>query len=724
MALSMMKEDSFWTSAKPVCSQQTVPPLRRERKSVRPVWPENLDTLNVLSQRLRFQALAFLGSFLAFCLELAAAKLLLPRFGGSAYVWTGAMMFFQGLLLLSYLYGRRARLHPRAHAAALMIPFLFLPLSLPGWAAHPDPFVELLRSLALSVGPPFFMLSTTVVIAQSWLMRSSCAEKSDGYFLFAASNAGAAGALLAYPLIIEPLLSLPGQGWLWRGIYALYAALCLSCLPEADAPVSEPSAGGRAPSARERALWLLLSAAPCAALLAATNLLSMDFAAVPLLWTAPLAVYLLTFVLNFKREPWYPENLNRSMLPLFAAFIALFLVPAGLAFWHARDSSAAQILSRMLDLGKFGYVLFALFALSMIFHRSLAAARPASERAMTGYYSWIAAGGLFGSALVGLAVPYLGRNVGATALDWAAVGSVAVAAILARDWEQIRPYRKTAAALAALAVAVVASVTSAARRPGTVHSLRNFYGVYSVRDEGGVRILFHGNTEHGAQSLDPAREDEPLSYYGFASPLGEAADALGARWTSIGVVGLGAGSIAAYGRRGMTMDFYELDPDVAAIAERWFTHLRRSESSVRVILGDGRLSLESGEGPAYDALILDAFSSGAPPVHLLTEEAFASYLRRLKPGGVILCHISNRYLDLRPVLAAAARDLGLSAAAKRQLSARGEGSVASLWVAVSGDSAAIARLIERRGWRDLSTQTRRTAAWTDRHASLLPALSL
>ncbi len=681
-------------------------------------------TLSGLPQRLRFQALAFLGSFLAFCLELAAAKLLLPRFGGSAYVWTGAMMFFQALLLAAYLYGRRARLHPRAHAVALAIPFFFLPLALPAAPAASAPFAELFLALLLSVGPPFFVLSTTVVVAQSWLMRTSCAERADGYFLFAASNAGAACALVAYPLAIEPLLALSAQGWLWRGLYAAYAALCFFCAPRGPAPA--PSSSGPAPSPRQRALWLLLSAAPCAALLAATNLLSLDFAAVPLLWTAPLATYLLTFVLNFKREPWYPERLNRAMLPAFAFWLALCLVPFGLAFWFAQDATPAQILSRALDVGKFGYMLFALFALCMIFHRSLAVARPSSERAMAEYYSWIAAGGLFGSVLIALAVPFLGRGVGAVALDWAAVAAAAVAAILARDWEQVVANRKATAALGVLALTVAGAIGAAGTRSGAVYSLRNFYGVYSVRDEEGVRSMFHGNTEHGMQFLDPARQDEPLSYYGYDSPLGEAWQALGARWTTVSVVGLGAGSLAAYGRPGMAMDFYELDPDVAVIAERSFTYLSRSASTVRVVTGDGRLSLERAEGASYDGLILDAFSSGSIPIHLLTKEAFASYLGRLKPDGVILVHVSNRYLDLRPVLGAAARDLGLSAAAKRQLSAGvpGGGSVPSVWVAVSRDAAAIDTLVEKRGWRALGVGPSRAAAWTDQHASLLPALAL
>ncbi|MEQ1917991.1 MAG: fused MFS/spermidine synthase, partial [Elusimicrobiota bacterium] len=250
--------------------------------------------------------------------------------------------------------------------------------------------------------------------------------------------------------------------------------------------------------------------------------------------------------------------------------------------------------------------------------------------------------------------------------------------------------------------------------------------IYSVRDLDGVRALYHGNTEHGMQFLDPARQAEPLSYYGFSSPLGEASDTLGSGWRSVGVVGLGAGSLAAYGRRGMAMDFYELDPDVARIAERWFTHLRLSSATIRVVTGDGRLSLDRADGAVYDALILDAFSSGAVPIHLLTKEAFTVYLRRLKPDGVILLHVSNRYLDLRPVLAATARDMGLSVAAKRRLSAgpAESGEVPSVWVAISRDATAIGKLVEKKGWRVLNAGTSRATAWTDQHASLLPALAL
>jgi len=268
---------------------------------------------------------------------------------------------------------------------------------------------------------------------------------------------------------------------------------------------------------------------------------------------------------------------------------------------------------------------------------------------------------------------------------------------------------------------MVTAVTMAGSRAGNVYSLRNFYGVYSVRDQEGVRWFFHGNTDHGMQFISPERQHEPLAYYSFASPLGEAWGALGSKWRSVGVVGLGAGSIAAYGSKGMDMDFFELDPDVGTIALKLFSHLQLSPARIRIVTGDARLSLARADDASYDALILDAFNSGSVPIHLLTTDAFKVYLSRLKPDGVILLHVSNRYLDLRPVLGAAAQDLGLAAAGKRQaFNGVDDGKVPSVWVAVSRDRPAIVRLITNNGWQPL---TARGSAWTDRHASLLPALA-
>lgn len=655
-----------------------------------------------MKTRRRFAALAFLGSFLGFGLELSAAKLLLPRLGGSAFVWTGAATVFQALLLLAYLYARRARANPALHLAIAGVPLLFFPFALPAPAS--GPVAELLRSLLLTAGPAFFLVSTTVVVAQTWL------GEDDAYHLYAASNAGAFAALFAYPFLIEPLLSLSAQSRLWLFLYAAWGALLASSAPSAVSPEAET---GRAATRRERLQWFLLSAAPCAAMLAATNQLALNFAAVPLLWVLPLAAYLLTLVLNFKKNPWYPEKLNQLLLPV-AVLVALF---AGAALWLG-----SGILAAALDLGKFAYLLFALFALCMIFHRSLAARRPDSGRAMASYYAWMAAGGLAGSFAVSVLVPTLGRSIPGSALDWSAVALLAGAAVLARDWENPGPARLGAVAVAG-GLAVVAVLAATWRTSSTAYAARGFYGVNAVQDAGGVRSLYHGNTEHGAQSLDPARAREPLSYYSFGSPLGDAWRTLGGAWSSAAAVGLGSGAVAAYGSKGTRFDFYELDPDVADIAGRWFTYLKDSPAETRVILGDARLSLEKASTPDYDVLILDAFTSGAVPVHLLTVEAFSSYTRRLKPGGVILVHVSNRYLDLRPALAAAGRVLGLRGASRRRaFQAEGGEAALSAWVALSADPAKIAAM-EKAGWVTLDAQPP-ARAWTDGHASLLSALSL
>ena len=679
-----------------------------------------------------FQAVVFLASFLTFSLELTVAKMLLPRFGGSAYVWTTCVMFFQALLLAGYAWGRAviarwgARSYSRAHLLILLAPLFFFPLRLPAPLPGAGPLLDLLWALLRAAGAPFLVLSTTILVVQGWLMNSALAERRDGYFLFAASNLGALAALGAYPLLIEPLLSLRAQSILWFGLYSVYAVLHLACLPRSFIAVSE--AEDVLPSTpRERALWLLLSAAPCAAMLATTNLLTFDFAAVPLLWTAPLAVYLITFVLNFKRTPWYPGRLNSALLPALGLWAVACLAAAALAVSHSADSTPVQTLRRLIDIGKFGYVTAALFVVGMICHKSLAASRPASEKSMTEFYSWIAAGGLLGSLCIGVLVPWMGRGVAVLSLDWIAAGAVALAALALRDWDALARSRK-GLGFAAIVLAMAALGLRASPADGVVRALRNFYGIYRVVDKDGTREFFHGNTDHGMQSLDPAKAGTPLTYYNTHSPLAEAYGALGKNWRSIGVVGLGAGAIAAYGRDGQTMDFYELDPDVAMIAQNDFTYLKTSPARIRIVLGDARRSLARDESASYDLLILDAFNSGAVPIHLVTKEALELYLRRVPKDGVILLHVSNRYLDLRSMLAAMARELGLAGACKRltQNGRVADDRVPSSWVALSRDPGKMALLVRTRGWTDLGDPAfaRGAAAWTDQHASLLPVLAL
>lgn len=679
---------------------------------------------------LPFQAVVFLGSFLTFTLELMAAKLLLPRFGGSAYVWTTCVIFFQALLLAGYGWGHAAigrwgaRRYARVHLALLLAPFFFFPLSLPA-PTHGTPMLALLVALLRSAGVPFFVLSTTILVIQGW--HASVKKGGDGYFLFAASNLGALAALASYPFLIEPLLSLKAQSFLWFGLYSLYAVLHLFCRPRSFDEAVPDSEAALPVSSRDRVLWLLLSAAPCAAMLATTNLLTFDFAAVPLLWTAPLAVYLVTFVLNFKREPWYPGRLNSALLPILGLWVLVCLAAAALAVTRAGVSTPVQTLRRLIDIGKFGYVTAALFIVGMICHKSLAASRPASGKSMTEFYNWIAAGGLLGSACIGVLVPWLGRGVPSLALDWIVAGAVAAAALALRDWSAWTRGRALAAVFL-LGLVSLGLRSSSPPQGVVVRAVRNFYGILRVVDRDGTREFYHGNTDHGMQSLDPAKARIPLTYYNVHSPLAEAYRALGDGWRSVGVVGLGAGAIAAYGRPGQTMDFYELDPDVAMIARSDFTYLKTSAAKTRIVLGDARQSLAAAGGASYDLLILDAFNSGAVPIHLVTKEALELYLARVPRDGVILLHVSNRYLDLRSMLAASARELGLAGACKR-LAQNGrvvaDDRVPSSWVALSRNPAKMKKLVESEGWTDLADPAFAGGrAWTDQHASLLHVLAL
>lgn len=644
-------------------------------------------------------ALAFLAAFTSFSLELWFAKSMLPRLGGSAAVWMGASTLFQALLVGAYVWARGALRRPRLAAGLLALPLPALALGLSAAPRLPGrPVLELLAAFVLAAAAPFFLLSATVVSLES--------AGEDGGPLYAASNAGAFAALAAYPLVLEPLLPLDAQRLLLLALYAACAALAVSVLRgrgRATEERAEPS------SAWDVLLWLLLAAAPAAATLATTNLLSMDFAAVPLLWTVPLGVYLLTFVLCFKREPWSPRRLDAALL----GFFALSLCAIVFSLRHAGG------LARALDAAKSVYLLFAQFTVCLVLHRSLAAARPPAGRAGA-YFAWSAAGGALGGAAVTVGVPLLGPYSASTSLDWAMAGSLAAAALAWRDRAALRAKPLKAAAFAAVAALAAGGLVLSGARPGTIESRRTFYGSYSVREQGALRLMFHGNTEHGAQRVgeDPP---EPLTYFGRPGPLGQAWRALGTGWTKTGVVGLGTGAIACYGRPGSRMDFFELDPGVTDLARRRFTYLAKSRAAVTVVDGDGRLSLEAADG-GYDAIVLDAFSSGAIPVHLLTEEAFALYLARLKPGGVLLLHLSNRWLDLRPAVAAAARDLGLAGLSKREEKTASPALFPSTWAVLARDPKTLAPLSKFPDWTPLVPGKAR--AWTDRKASLLPLLTL
>lgn len=667
-----------------------------------------------------FALVSFLGSFLMFTLELIAARLLLPVYGGAASVWTTAMMFFQGLLFAGTLYAHRALARPRyerLHALLLALPVLFFPLVVPIASPSSHPVAQVCCALLFSVGPAFFALSTTSPVLQTWALSRGRGE-DDAYSLYAASNAGALGALVSYPFLIEPALGLAAQIRVWEALYVAYAALHWFCKPASLAAGSVPKTS--APSWGESLTWVLLAAGPSAALLAVTNLLSLDLAAVPLLWAAPLTVYLSTLVLAFKRRPWDPK-LGVVASIVMAAWAVLVLVTAlfstGLPEgWH--------VLRRLWVVNKAFFYGAALFIVAWLCHRALARSRPARE-GLPRFYAAAALGGWAGGLLIGVAMPLLGRRLAMPELDWAVAGALSFGALLWRDALRPDPKRGppvgrgTLAAFALLGLAALVFYVrqSPAFAPGLVEQRRNFYGYYRVVDDGALKRFYHGNTLHGLEWDDPSKRGEPLLYFHRGSPLGEVFARESKRVSSVAVLGLGVGSTAAYARPGRTIVFYELDPDVEEIARRRFHFL---DGGARVVVGDARLRLEQSR-ESYDLIVVDVFNGGAIPVHLLTRQALALYERRLAPGGLVLFHVTNRFLDLRPIVAELAADGGWSGAAEATDPKEGEQRYFSSWVLLGREAARLAPYLSA-GWRGLPGFSRGRKPWTDDHASLLSAL--
>ncbi len=676
-----------------------------------------------MASLLGFQTAAFLGSFLSFSIELIAARLILPVHGGSAQVWSTAVMFYTGALYLGYLYARRVlsgASYGRAHLVLLAAPLLFFPIRL-GEPGSGPPAWEVIRALALSVGPAFFALSTTVPILQNWMGRSG-RELGDkeGYRLYAASNAGALAALLGYAFLAEPLMGLSAQLFWWQAGYAGFILLSLTLLPVRPGAAQAESRAKIEP--RLTARWLVLSAGTSAAMLAATNQLSFHFGSMPLIWIIPLGIYLATFVVNFKKDPWFPRGIHWGLLVL----VGMFMIPVAAAV--LADEIIAIGMDFQVRLAVLSGVIFqfsALLAVCMIGHRALAVSRPEEAQAPA-FYSTLGLGGWLGAALIGVAAPILGRRAGGLWLDWALALGLSMAGLILRDWEEWAEWGRFLKIRYAIVPAAALSALLLWNWPKgpLLETLRNFYGVYRVADHAGLIKLYHGNTVHGLQWADPARRPEPLAYYHRDSPLGGVFKVFGPKADKVAVVGLGAGAIAAYGRPGVEITFYELDPDMEGLARRHFTYLKDSKARIRVVAGDARLTLKADEGAAYDLLILDAFASDAVPVHLLTLEAFDLYLKRLAPGGLVIFHVSSRFADLETILTRAALDLRLPAA--RKLVGRGEilpsGKLPSRWFAVSRDPLKIAAL-EVAGWKAPRPERAIRKAWTDEHASLLPALS-
>jgi hypothetical protein len=605
------------------------------------------------------------SAFLLFQVQPLIARLILPWFGGSAAVWTSCMLFFQVALLGGYAYAHWLSRLPGpkqavVHCALLAASMALLPiLPSPAWKPQggEDPLLRIFGLLAATVGLPYFLLSSTSPLLQSWYSRSNAGAIP--WRFFALSNAGSMAGLLAYPVLVEPMLTSREQAWGWSLVYGAFAVLCGAVAfrvrrTAQRAPVSE-APSGPGPRLSERLLWIALAACASALLLAFTNHLTQNVAAIPFLWVLPLSLYLLSFILCFDSDRWY----NRW---LFIRLGAISLASVVYAI-----SGGGMISNLPLAIAFYSVTLFILF---MICHGELARRKPAPAW-LTSFYLMVSAGGALGGLLVGFAAPYLFNAL----YDLPVVLALTTFVLLWLIWRETSGKTGTGGSRISWPFALASGFAigmaiflghDTYKSLGHARLLtRNFYGALVVFDSGGsnamgpYRTLRHGTIDHGEQFLWPQNQRYPTTYYARFSGVGRAISVLQSQGPmNVGIIGLGAGTLMTYARPIDRYTVYDINPAVPKIASTQFTFLRDCMAPHEVVLGDARLSLEKEQPRDFDLLAVDAFSGDAIPVHLLTREAFRLYWRHLKRDGILAVHVSNKYLDLAPVVALAAAEDG------------------------------------------------------------------
>lgn len=716
----------------------------------------------------------FTSAFLLFLVEPMIAKMILPLAGGSAAVWTTSVLFFQSVLLLGYGYSHwlamklEWRWQAALHGVLLLSPLPLLPIHLiPGWTPpSSNPIGWLVLVLAVAVGLPFLVLSTTSPLVQHWFSRTGHPQASDPYFLYRASNLGSALGLLSYPFLIEPWIGLQTQTQLWRAGYVVFLALAavamISVVRSRASTSIQPAAIEDAPPItwKRRGRWVLLAAIPSTWMLAVTSYFTTVIRPMPLLWIIPLTLYLLSFVVVFARRPLVPRRVLSRLFPFYALpLLGMILLGGGGPFWFLA----------VLHFGAF-------FLAALLCHGELAFDRP-QGRHLTEFYWWLGVGGATGGLMAAVIGPIFFNDyyeyplaIAAAALlrpalapagdrrarilDFAlpaalaavlilAVAGLSASGVLAR----LNTVGVTAVATGAdlvrvLIVFAIPALVAAAftRRPArfgsaliamfvlgllpigstvATYQQRDFYGVHKVVVDpaSGDHALIDGGTIHGLEVMKGSLHDSPLAYYTQSGPVGDffsSEDAADAAW-NIGVIGLGAGEIACYARPQQSWTFYEIDPVVVRIARdnSLFTFLHDCSPQAGVVLGDGRLTIARAPDHSYDLIVLDAFGSDAIPVHLLTREALLLYTQKLKPGGVLLFNVSNRYVGLAPILAREAASLAM--VCYERIDPQGDPATRKFpsdWVVITPQDTALAALPTRAGWQKLGADPR-SPLWTD-----------
>jgi SAM-dependent methyltransferase len=690
---------------------------------------------------LLFAGTLFLSASLLFSVQPLIGKLLLPKFGGAAAVWNTCMVFFQAVLLMGYGYSHllthwlSLRNQAICQGALLLTPLLVLPIVVPpNWVPAPDidPILSLLGLLLVVVGLPFFTVSTMSPLLQRWFAESGHPAAKDPYFLNSASNAGSMLALLSYPTLIEPSLALRPQGWLWTAGYLLLMALTAICAtvacraerrePSIDSIAARATASSVASApndTRAKLLWILLAFVPSSLMLGVTTCLTTDIAPVPFMWIVPLALYLLSFILVFAQPPAWVHRSAVWLLPVAVIYLANIMYDN----WVSKEQ-------------KIAVHLLTFFLAAMVCHGELARRRPAAEH-LTGFYWWMSVGGVLGGLFTALAAPFIFTS----AVEYPLVLVLALALLpplVANAGAAWRPWfnKLTPWALAGLAAIIFfrfERLHDAAL--GSVYRERNFYGILDVCASPDNRsfTFTHGNVRHGTQfrSEDPRMRRIPTLYFFPTGPIGQVFREFRSLGKSkVAIIGLGAGSLASYAEPKQDFTFYEIDPAVLRIAAQsgYFTFLQDAEARgarVNTILGDARARFQEAPDDAYDLIVLDAFSGDAIPVHLLTREAIELYLRKLKPGGWVAMHISNKYLDLPPVVGDIAQSLQLAARIRNDDNPteqdRQWGKEPSTWAILARQTSDLGPLANDPLWKPLAGRPN-SAPWTDDYSNVFAAL--
>lgn len=705
--------------------------------------------------------MTFLAAFLLFEIEFIIAKIFLPAYGGSYFVWGACVVFFQAVLLLGYWLAHQFleilsfKRYRYLHALLLILPLLFFP----GRALKtlfPNPslplVVDVFWQLAVSIGPVFLVLSTISIVTQVWMSQSQGKSSFNPYHLYAVSNLGSFLALLSYPFLIEYQMDLSSQLMLWRDCYFALIALNLAAffvIPVKDPPVraqSKPVIKGK-----DALRWSLLGAGGSMIFLSVNNLITYELPPVPLFWLFPLSIYLLSFVLNFKKNPWCPGWMVNQIAPILG-FSALF-----------------YFLLQKYDLpplAEFFMLLGILFCLCMFCQNKLIASKPRDERELTAFYLLISLGSFLGGIVATWIIPLISVSMveylcallliavtmpddGAKPLFsqraariviylnllyyvWSAkffsFNVLAVGILIFLTWKTyhyLSGFRYgVIAGLLLLFIFFPAQEKMWNRKTSeSTWKLRNYYGVHEVVDSSDVRWLYHGRTLHGGQYLSGERQSMPLTYYGPQSGIWDIMNNKELTVVNAAIIGLGTGSMAAYFHENQSLDVFELDPDVLRIANEKFTFLKRNHSQKRFFIGDARLSMKSADSRDYDLIVIDAFGGDAIPVHLITKDVFKEYHLHLRPNGGVLVHVSNRYVNLVPVLAQVADSLKASMTFKISRS-QGEYYGTSMWIFISWNEETVDKMTKMEGWRRIDAKKLSGRTWTDQYSSVLPILRL